>query len=142
MRDSPLGRVKNFWLAVLLAGMPGILPGQSCAPSIQSVNNFSGESTQNTGLTQYTFDRMGGSTGTAKDGTTVNPISVIVGGSNPSSCGAWTATASAPWVQITSGASGSGAGSTSYSVAVNSGAPRNATISFTWASASPSPIVL
>jgi hypothetical protein len=142
MRGSPLGRVKNFWLAVLLAGMPGILPGQSCAPSIQSLNNFSGESTQNTGLTQYTFDRMGGSTGTAKDGTTVNPISVIVGGSNPSSCGAWTATASAPWVQITSGASGSGAGTTSYTVAVNPGAPRNATISFTWASASPSPIVL
>jgi hypothetical protein len=142
MRDSLSGGVKHFWLAALLAGMPGLLPGQSCAPSIQALNNYNGESVQNTGPTQFTFDSAGGSTNTTVDGVVVNPISVTVGGSNPSSCGAWTATASAPWLQITSGASGSGSGSTSYTVAANSGAPRNATISFTWSSAAPGPIVL
>jgi hypothetical protein len=40
----------------------------------------------------------------------------------------WTASSSAPWVVVTSGASGSGGGSVGYSVAPNAGASRSATL--------------
>ncbi len=143
MSESLAARVKNFWIVALLACAPCILPAQTCAPSIQSVNNFQQEPTLlNTGPTQYTFDSAGGSTDANVDGINVNPVSIVVGGTNPSSCGAWTATASAAWVQITAGATGSGSGSTSYTVAANTGAPRSATLTFTWASAPTGPIVL
>ncbi len=137
MRNSLLRGGKKFCLVALLAGIPGMMFGQSCAPSIQSLNNYNGEAVQNTGPTQYTFDSPGGSTGSNLEGINVNPISVTA-----PICGPWTATASASWVQITSGASGSDYGSTSYTVAANSGAPRNAIISFVWASAPQGPVVL
>ena len=41
---------------------------------------------------------------------------------------AWTAVSNASWITITSGASGTGSGSVSYSVAANSGAARNGTM--------------
>ncbi|MBL8167193.1 MAG: putative Ig domain-containing protein [Acidobacteria bacterium] len=52
-----------------------------------------------------------------------NSISVTAG----SGCD-WTAVSQAPWISITSGASGTGNGSVSYSVAANPGLARNGTI--------------
>lgn len=40
----------------------------------------------------------------------------------------WTATSNAPWIQVTSGASGQGSGTVSYTVQANSGANRTATV--------------
>jgi hypothetical protein len=45
----------------------------------------------------------------------------------PATC-AWTAVSNAPWITVTSGASGTGAGTVAFSVAANSGAARSGTL--------------
>ena len=69
-------------------------------------------------------------------GLTLNPTSANVasyGGSGSvavtSSGCAWTATSNAPWITVTSGASGTGNGTVGYNVQTNSGPARSGTIS-------------
>jgi len=69
----------------------------------------------------YTLDRTSQSIG-----ATGGAASVAVTATG-SSC-TWTASSNAPWISITSGASGSGNGSVGFSVAANTGAARSGTI--------------
>jgi len=122
----------------LLPGMP--LRGQSCAPGIQSPDQFNGNPPQFGDDQAMTFDVAGGGSSTSLSYfMTVNPISVT---SDPS-CGQWSVTVSDSWITLTGGSSGTGDGTTSYLVAANqTAAPRMATITFTWASAPQGPVSL
>ena len=68
-----------------------------------------------------TYTNIPASGGTGMVSVTANP------GSSGSTC-PWNATPSASWIMITLGASGSGNGSVNFSIAANTGAARQATI--------------
>lgn len=102
-------------------------------------NEYDGVTAGNAGLTSNpitvkcwpsspcTFSLGSTNTSMAASGGT-GTVSVIANpGTNQSTC-PWIATTSVSWITITSGSSGSGSGSVSFSVAANSGAARQGTI--------------
>jgi hypothetical protein len=121
--------LKQVLASTTSASDTGLAPANSYSYTVAAVDNAFNQSAQSSAVTATTL-------GNATCGYVLSPTSASFpngGGSGSFSTIAnggcpWTASASAPWISITSGQSGTGNGAVGYSIASNTGNNQTGTI--------------